>query len=77
MTDKLTGTHELHSEKRDSKLVTLSYDFDNLTSVVSVESDAESFTLYPADFQALDCFYHPYFYAELALKRGTLAMVAA
>jgi hypothetical protein len=71
-----TGTHELNSEIRDGRTITLSYDFDNLQSIVSVKSPNEDFTLYPADFQALDVFYHPYFYADVALKRGTLSVAA-
>jgi hypothetical protein len=40
-----------------------SRDTDSLLVAVSDENTGESFAVEPPREQALDCFYHPYFYA--------------
>lgn len=62
---------------RDSNGIAVSLDYDTKEKEirVSVKSESEDFTLYPPNACALDCFEHPYAYADRVLKRGTFVEV--
>lgn len=77
MAAKHSGTVVLAERSSNGISVTLSHDFDNAETLVHVKSGKQDFTLYPPNPVALDCYYHPFAYADLVLARGTFAEAVA
>ena len=71
-----TGTVVLAERSSDGTTVTLAHDFNAGETLVSVDSKHGNFTLYPPNPVALDCYYHPFAYADRVLTRGTFAEVS-
>lgn len=71
----MTGKKNLAVRKNDDYIVGLWYDFDaeQCEVIVNVISRDEDFVLYPPNCKALDCYFHPFAYANRVLQRGTFA----
>jgi len=76
MSAKRLDTVVLADRSSDGTSVTLSYDFAEEQATVSVDSAHGNFVLYPPNPVALDCYYHPFAYADRVLHRGTFAQVS-
>jgi hypothetical protein len=65
--------------ERNSDGIAVSLDYDSSTEEisVSVHSPSADFTLYPPNPKALDCFYHPFAYADVVLTTGRYERVSA
>lgn len=76
----MTGKKNLACRNSNGTMVTLAYDFDNEQCEIIVnrgtDNGSEDFTLYPPNPVALDCYYHPFAYADRVLTRGTFAEVS-
>lgn len=69
--------HNLATRCNDGLTVSLDYDFYDNQAIVSVKSENEDFTLEPPNDRALDCYYHPFAYANRVLTTGSFAGVRA
>lgn len=66
----------LATREGDGTSVALFYDFKDEQVRIHVRSGSQGstdFTLYPPNAVALDCYYHPFAYADRVLTRGTFA----
>lgn len=60
----------LATRKSGNVIVCLAYDFGASQVEIIVNAPTEDFILYPENSRALDCFHHPYAYADFMLKSG-------
>ena len=66
-------TQNLAERRNHDISVSLDYDPIEREVSVTVVTPNEEFTLYPPNSVALDCFHHPYAYAQRVLTSGTFA----
>ena len=66
----LVNSVELDTRKGDGITVELSYNRAENQAQVHVSTPSEDFILYPPNHLALDCYRHPYAYADTLITTG-------
>lgn len=62
--------HNLASRNSSGVIVSLDWNEDENDIMVSVKSHSTDFVLHPPNDKALDCYYHPFAYADKVLASG-------
>jgi hypothetical protein len=66
----MSAIANLATRNNSGLFVSLDYDSDKEEIMVSVKSETADFILYPPNHRALDCYRHPFAYADHVLMTG-------